>query len=477
MRIQTINSMVLRPCLGLVLLLPACRNDGGGDSGGDGGTDGAGTGGDGDDGADDESGGGDPPGPNENGGHCGSDVYGWQTICMVQAATSWAGDKGQIPGAPVDGDGTDRRLCCEGSPSVATADTGCESICQLEICEAARLDHMNRCHSCGPWDCGFNMSDCLAGGAHTQVVTCVSPLQVPYSYTLTASCSAFNNETRNPDGSFGFLEDPNIPHNDPPICNPPSNLEHDPPRGLGQYKGSQSDGTVARVTWAMGEAGGEEHSDELDVLFQYAIIPCTAPSNQCLQLAALELTLPTTEVLGMTLTHARLTVISVAEAPMMERGDHFRFSEGSIRVLMQAYVDGFPLVLSGWNAGTPRGRLSPAGDQFSFTNLRFELEDSVITAALELDLHGQYDARRPNAQITHVTAPTSCDEPITLLATSWDDDQDPLTHTWWFRDIGTFSGPTVEVVLPAGEHDVMLTSFDPSGLFGSETLRYARTCQ
>jgi hypothetical protein len=196
-----------------------------------------------------------------------------------------------------------------------------------------------------------------------------------------------------------------------------------------------------------------------------------------MQLTALELTLSTTEVLGMTLTNARLSVISVAEAPPMERDDRFHFSDGSVRVLMQAYVNGFPLVLSGWNVGTPQGRLSPAGDQLSLTDLRFELEDSVISAALEIAIHGQYDARRPNAQITHVTAPTSCADPVALLATSWDDDQDPLTHTWWIRDVGTFDGPLVEVVLPAGEHDLMLTSFDPSGLFDSETLRYARRCR
>src|SRR5690606_9077941 len=115
--------------------------------------------------------------------------------------------------------------------------------------------------------------------------------------------------------------------------------------------------------------------------------------------------------------------------------------------------------------GTPRGRLSPAGDQLSLTGLRFEFEDSVVTAALEIDIQGQYDARRPNAQITHTTAPKSCTEPVTLLATSWDDDDEPLTHSWWIRDVGTFSGPLVEVVLPAGLHDVMLTSFDPAGLF------------
>jgi hypothetical protein len=146
-------------------------------------------------------------------------------------------------------------------------------------------------------------------------------------------------------------------------------------------------------------------------------------------------------------------------------------------VLLQAHVDGFPLVLSGWNAGMPQGRLSPAGDQLSLTDLQFELEDSVITAALEIAIQGQYDARRPNAQITLTTAPTSCSEPVTLLATSWDEDEDPLEHAWWIRDVGNLEGPLVEAVLPAGEHDVMLTSFDPSGLFDTQTLRYVRVCR
>jgi hypothetical protein len=479
-RAKTNDVMMTWPCVALLLLSTACGDDGGGGGSG-GGTDGAGTGGeasegDGGEGADDESGDMEPL-PDEDGDQCGDDIRGWQTDCLVQDVTAWAGDKGEIPGAPWAGDGTGRTLCCEGNPSVATADGGCNGICLLEVCEAAKIDHMNRCESCGPFDCGFDMSKCLDGGAHTQAVLCGMPVQWPYAYTLTASCSAVNNENRNPDGSFWFLQDPNDTEDDPLTCEPAAGLGYDPPRGLGQYKGSASDGTMARVTWSMGETGGEEQSDELAVLFEYAITPCAAPSNACLQLTALELTLPTTEVLGMTITNARLVVVSVTEAPIMERDDRFHFSDGSIRVLLQAHVNGFPLVLSGWNAGMPLGRLSPAGDQLSLTDLRFEFEDSVISAALEIGIQGHYDARRPNAQVTHVTAPTSCAQPVTLLATSWDDDGDPLTHSWWIKDVGTFSGPLLEVVLPAGEHDVMLTSFDPSGLFHSETLRYARRCE
>jgi hypothetical protein len=449
---------VMLPLVGLMVVL-GCGDDGGGGSGG-------GTGETPD------------PFPDENGGQCGHDIYGWETRCMVQDVIADASDRGQVPGAPAEGDQTAGRLCCEGNPPVATADAGCSDICLRELCEAAKVDHMSRCESCGLYDCGFDMSNCLAGGAHKQFVTCLA-LQLPYSYTLTASCSAYNNEDRNPDGSFGFLEQPvNIDTtNDPEICNPPSNLEHDPPRGLGQYKGSESDGTVARVTWTMAGAGGEEQSEDLAVDFQYAMLPCAASPDECIQLTALDLTLPTTEVLGMTLTHARLSVISVTEAPRMERDGRFHFSDGSLRVLMQAYVNGFPLLLSGWNAGEARGRVSPAGDQLSLIDLRFELEDSVIAAALEISIMGHYDARRPNAQITQVGAPAGCDEPVTLLATSWDDDLEPLTHRWWIRDVGTFEGPAIEVVLAAGEHDVMLTSFDPSGLFDSEALRYARRCR
>lgn len=144
---------------------------------------------------------------------------------------------------------------------------------------------------------------------------------------------------------------------------------------------------------------------------------------------------------------------------------------------MQAHVNGFPLVLTGTNVGSPSGRVSPEGDQFSLSGLRFEFADSVIAAALEIEIQGHYDARRPNAQITRSTAPESCKEPVTLLATSWDSDQDPLTHSWWVRDVGSFTGPLLEVVLPAGEHDVMLTARDPSGLVDSTNLRYARTCR
>lgn len=227
----------------------------------------------------------------------------------------------------------------------------------------------------------------------------------------------------------------------------------------------------------MGDVSGEERSEDLDVSFEYGIVPCVAPTAECMELTALELALPATSRLGMSITRARLSVVAIEEAPMLERGEHFRFSEGALRVLMQVYVDGVPLVLEATNVGSPSGRLSPGGDQFSISGLRFEYVDSVVQAALEIDIQGQYDARRPTAQITRVSAPERCDEPVSLLATSWDADQDALTHTWWVRDMGSFSGPLLELPLPAGEHTVMLTSGDGTGLFDTETLPYARVCR
>ncbi len=466
-----------------LLLLPACGNNGGGGSDGGGGGSGGGTDGgsasSGSDGADDESGGEPDPDPiempDEHGGRCGGDIFGWQTPCFIEEAIAEANDRGPIPGAHGDGEHTYRSLCCEGQPPFEVADAGCEGYCMLEQCEAARADHISRCDTCLLGNCGFDMTDCLAGGDHTQTYVCLAPLGGG-SYTLTTACSAHNNEVRNPDGTFFFLEDPNLPGNDPPICNPPANLELEPPRGLGQFSAFEGEGTMARVSWSMGDSGGEEVSDDIGVLFEYGVFPCAEPSGDCLELGALELTLPTTTAMGMTITNARLSVVSIDEAPVLERGERFRYPEGAIRVLMQAHVNGFPLVLTGTNVGSPTGRVAPQGDQFSLSGLRFEFADSAISAALEIEIQGQYDARRPSAQITRSTEPTSCNEPITLRATSWDDDQDPLTHRWWVRDIGTFTGPLLDLVLPAGEYDVMLTSMDPSGLFDSEVMRYVRRC-
>jgi hypothetical protein len=474
------NDVIIKwPLSALLLFLPACGDDGGGGGGGGGGTDGGGTGGDTGDGADDESGP-DDPGPDPHGDECGGDVRGWQTGCFVQDVVGEASDRGEVPGLPPEGGLTERMLCCEGQPSIETADAGCQGYCMLETCEAALIDHVNRCGTCLVPNCGFDVTDCLDGGAHTQLVVCLNPGMWD-SYTLTTSCSAINNETRNPDGTFDFIQQPlNETEDDPDICTPSSNLELEPHRGLGQYEGSASDGTVARLTWSLADMGGEERSEDLDVRFEYGVMPCVTSSTvaaDCLALAALELTLPSTTALGMTITNARLSVVSVAEAPVIELGEHFEFSEGAIGVLLQAHVDGFPLVLTATNVGSPYGRLSPEGDQFSISGLRFEYSDSVVTAALEIEIQGQYEARRPNAQIMRVAAPEACDEPVSLLATSWDADRDPLTHSWWVQDIGSFSGPLLEIPLPAGEHTVMLTSGDGSGLFDSEALRYARKCR
>lgn len=479
MRSNVTMKWPLSALLLLLPVLPACKDDDDDGTGGgtDGGTGGSGTGGESGEGADDESGP-DDPNPDPHGDQCGADVLGWETECSVQVVIGEASDRGEIPGLPLEGGSTVRTLCCEGQPSIEEADTGCHGYCMLETCEAALVDHLNRCQSCALPNCGFDMTDCLDGGAHDQLVACLSPTQFPFNYTLTTSCSAINNEVRNPDGSFHFIQHPlNQTGDDPDICGMAENFEHEPPRGLGQYKTSASDGTLARLTWSMADMSGEERSEELDVSFEYGVVPCATPSAECMELTALELSLPTTSALGMTITKARLSVVGVEETPVLERGEHFRFAEGTLRVLMQAYVDGIPLVLSGTNIGSPTGRLSPAGDQFSISGLRFEYADSIVKAALEIDIQGQYDARRPTAQITRVTAPERCDEPVTLVATSWDADRDDLTHTWWVRGVGSFSGPLLELPLPAGEHTVMLTSGDASKLFDSETLRYTRVCR
>ena len=285
--------------------LCACGgDDGGGTAGGtEGGTEGGTAGGTADGTADgsDESGGDLPPPGSDrdpNGDQCGGDVNGWQTTCLVDSVTAATSDMGPILGAPPVGASTGRFLCCEGRPTIETADHGCDGICQLEVCEAAKLAHMNRCESCGPFDCGFDMSNCLAGSPHDQLVLCAMPIQLPFSYTLTANCEASNNEVRNPDGSFHFLDQPvNDPMNDPPFCMPSSELGLDPPAGLGQFAGSASTGTKARVTWSLADADGEQQSEALDADFEYALVPCAGPAGECLQITSLLLTLPTTEAL------------------------------------------------------------------------------------------------------------------------------------------------------------------------------------
>ena len=180
-------------------------------------------------GADDESGDPPVPDPDPHGDQCGGDVLGWETECLVQDVIGEASDRGEIPGLPPEGGSTIRRLCCEGQPSIEEADTGCHGYCMLEACEVALVDHLNRCQSCALPSCGFDMTDCLAGGAHDQLVACLSPAQFPFNYTLTTSCTAINNQVRNPDGSFGFFEQPlNDPMNDPKICGLPENFEHEP---------------------------------------------------------------------------------------------------------------------------------------------------------------------------------------------------------------------------------------------------------
>lgn len=415
--------------------------------------------------------------PDAHGDQCGSDVFGWETPCFINSATVQKSQNGNTQDIPVPfTDATHGQLCCEGKPSIATADQGCEDICMREACEAARIDHMSQCDACGPWDCGFDMSNCLAGGSHDQTIACLWPLGVG-QYTLTVECDAMNNAVRNEDGSFNWIEDPNDTSNDRDLCNTPMNLEHDTFGALAQYSGSSSTGTTARVEWSLGASGGIESADEVDVEFGYGLVPCNGLDDLCLSVRTLKLSLPTTEVLGMTITGAQLIATSFQREPTIERGEDFSFPAESIEVILRAEVDGNLLVLTGHNMDTATGQLAPAGDSFSLSDLRFGFEDSILSATLEVNIQGGYDEHAPTALIQRMAAPSACAEPVVFAAASYDADDEPLEHRWWVPGMGSFSGPLLEVALPAAQSRVVLTSFDPSGRFDIEGLTYTRSCQ
>lgn len=405
-------------------------------------------------------------------------VFGWETPCLVADRVVMASDRGEIPGVTPSGALTTRPLCCEGSPSVTTADQGCEDICILEACEAARIDHINRCTKCGAFNCGFDMSDCLSSPQSVQTVICLEPLTLPHQYTLTAVCSAFNNQGRNDDGSFLFLQHPvNNIDDDPLFCNGPEGQGVKPPRGLGQFSVREGAGSVALVTWTLEDLDGEEQSDQIDAHLEYGVIPCSTTMGNCVELASLVLTLPTTQVLGMTVANASLQVISVEEAPEIAAGGSIQYSEGALGILLRAQVDGTPLILAGYNSGNVSGLLAPEDDVFSLTGLRFEFDDGVISAMLEADVHGHYEVRAPTAEITLMPPSPICSDPVTFLATSWDPDLDIMSHRWWIEDVGTFHGSDLEVALGPGAYTIVLTTEDSTGSWDTETLYYTRSCQ
>jgi hypothetical protein len=482
-------SLLPAPCsLFLILASPGCGGGGGGDDGGTGTTDGDSS----ESGEDTENvptGDQIPPDPID-GDDCDppTPVLGFNTRCFQDKAFIRIGsgsnedDATEFSDLIGAGDGSSfTGPCCEGFASEATADEACAIVCQEQLCEVARQNHLDmtmdgQLHICQSEDCGFDLNACLTGEWHEQTLDYV----IDEHYFLRAQCENPHTDELFTGGLFDWHDSiDNNPGNNPGMCefgkDPLPTPISDPDLIVSDHSAIGGEGMTATVSWTIGSSSDAEASSDVGLAFAYDKRSCGFLWD-CLALAELELSLPPMTVQGFHLENAHLKIFQVDAAPVVHHDGSFVFPAGTLHAIMSAVVDGEYVVLRGTNSVETCGVLSPQTDEIWLSGLTFDYCDSVISAQLDVEISGTYVEHGPRAAIDVVKAPLLCSKPVRFRAASTDLDSSTLSHRWWVPNKYVGSGTTTDVVLPLGSHSIRLFSQDPEGNLDTAAISYTRIC-
>jgi hypothetical protein len=469
---------------------------GGGGSGGGGGTSDSNpwweTDGDGADGTD-----GNPPAGPEYSDECRPDpagsqfFHGWQITCNASSSTrKFVNPTDSLYVELQDLSGSFGSICCGGSAHEEVADASCQVLCMEYVCEAARVQHVawavdvsndgmgGDCLDTAWTDCGFDFESCMSGMLHEQVA---QPGDL-FTYILQAECEAVHDQDLSPWGTDGddiwdWIELPNIPGNDAaPVCAPAPEPEPGPPERSPEMEIEEEPGTSVTLHWAVADGpSGTEQSLEPDVAIAYSVSPCA--DGDCISLSRLDLTIPDGIYRGLSLANLHLILEEATPAVPLSASGDFVLPPRSIHATSSFTVEGIPIAVTGYNAGSARGVALPHADTMTLTNLAFDFVDGAFGAALEINLNGTYIHHAPDAIIKLVDTPTDCVAPVAFEAASIDLDGDSLTHVWWVPPWFIGTGSMLEAPLPPGLHHVYLTSIDSSGRADSTAFSHVRSCR
>jgi hypothetical protein len=420
----------------------------------------------------------DPPDPTPaaEGSSCGEGVFGWRTACEVYGQISYQNPLDPAQYLEIDPFVGPTFACCEGNPDPSTADDACVQSCTAQLCDIAENIYEQIAQENG-WSCAlgceFDHAGCMAGIPVQQFPH--PPLGEDYPHEVTVVCEATNVQPRHPDGSFEFLEVPtNFSYDDPEPCGVTSGLGTLGPLGsLVANTAREDSGTQALASWWTELEQGQQGTLDVEAELAYAVRPCG--DEECLELSRLDASIPAGLYAGLNVQSANLSLIGVSEPPLIDRTGAFSFPAGSLHFVLTATVGELPLAIIRTNATTAHGRVSRAADVFEVTDLRLSHEEPGFGAELRLDLVASHTNRAPEATIRRLDNPLDCDEPVVLHAASVDPDGDSMQHYWW-TPVGMVSAPTAELVLPAGNHFVVLVSTDHRGAHDATSLTYTRSC-
>lgn len=122
------------------------------------------------------------PAPEPNGDACGLDLLSWETDCNFTGAISY--ENPLAPGELLElepFEGT-THACCEGAPSVETANSACVDACVAELCRVAKNIYDQIADENG-WSCvlgcEFDTEGCLAGISVQQFPTLHKATTIP----------------------------------------------------------------------------------------------------------------------------------------------------------------------------------------------------------------------------------------------------------------------------------------------------------
>lgn len=238
---------------------------------------------------------------------------------------------------------------------------------------------------------------------------------------------------------------------------------------------SQSAGTNAILMWDFGEIGGIESSDALSVDLGYRLTPCRNGASLCIDFRRLDVSVSDIVAQGLHLSHAHLSLEEAPASPIEVVAGRFTVPDGALRFLLSADVDGIPIVLAGTNDGATAGRMTAEG--LTLSGLRFSYEDPLFAATVQIEVESAHYASKPRSTISVLDAPLDCDEPVVFSVVTDEPDGEAVSYQWWLPPFTLGSDDTVEAVLAAGTHPVLLMTRDASGQTDATALRYRRSCR
>lgn len=414
--------------------------------------------------------------PDPHGQACGLDVTGWKTQCDIVGQISY--ENPLAPGElleiePLESD--TMVACCEGAPSIATADSACMDVCVAELCRLAKKIYQQIAEENG-WfctqGCSFDTQGCLAGLPVQQFPH--PPDGEDYPHEVTVTCEATNVEPRHPDGVFAFIDRPeNSTFRDPPTCSPDMQVGLVPLDSLAANTVVEDAGTYALATWWAGTSEGRHSSSSIEIDVDYHLYPCDR--SECLELTRFDASIPAGSYAGLEVQSGQLALVAVTAQPLVDATGRFDFPAGSLHFVLTADIGEARLTITRTNATATQGRVSHAADLFELTDLHLNYEDSDFGAELRLDLAGTHTNRTPRAAIRRLDLPLGCKDPVVFEAASVDPDGDAMRHYWWTPD-GMTNASSTDVVLTPGDHLIVLLSVDGRGAHDVTSLAFTRRC-